>query len=91
MTNELQRHTSPQASSVINPEREISTYHVDIEVISSGERISNLITHHFSIEQCALDVIENLSDAYKLVQVYQPDSRLTLNKKQIEELYNEKS
>lgn len=86
MTTELDRFTSPQMGSTTNPERDINTYLVDIMNTKTREIEEGLVTHNFSIEACVLDIKENLSESYELIYVYQPDSRLSLNKKQIEDL-----
>lgn len=68
-----------------NPADRLQTFHVTILDLETGDTVKTA-THNYSIEECALHTKENLVDGYKVVEVFQPDSKITLNSVDIEEL-----
>jgi len=68
-----------------NPEDRLQTFHVTILDRNTGELIQTL-THNYSIEECALDIKENMIEGFEAVKIFQPDSKATLNQSNISEL-----
>lgn len=68
-----------------NPEDRLQTFHVTILDLETGE-ISTVLTHNYSIEECALELKSDLIQRFKAIKIVQPDTKTTFNQSDISEL-----
>lgn len=85
-TTELEVEDRNPDGSLRNPADMIDTYYVTIRDLRTGEQLPRMRIHDYSIEDCALRVLQELDSGFELIEVYQPDTKNTLSYKAIKEL-----